>query len=61
MPRYKFECTAMVRRIYEVEAASEEAAEDIINETGSDHMVGEEDISEDIDDVSEILQPEPTK
>lgn len=59
MPEYKIETTAQVRRIYFIKAATEDEAEQILNETGDNFMSGEEDISEEVDDISEVT-PEPT-
>jgi hypothetical protein len=54
MPRYKIEATVQLRRIYEVEAASMDEAEELAQTCDSSSMIHEEDISEEIDSVEEI-------
>lgn len=60
MPRYKIETTTMVRRVYVVDAKSGQDAEDLIDVNGDRYLVHEEDVGEDVDDVS-VIKPEPTK
>lgn len=57
MPRYKIESTAQVRRIYEIEAATQDEAEEKF-ETDAVSPVHEEDISEEADDVREMAPSE---
>jgi len=55
MPRYRIVTTTMVRRSYEVEAADQTAAEELAcNGDLNEHLVHEEDVSEDVDDVAKI-------
>jgi glycerol-3-phosphate cytidylyltransferase-like family protein len=64
MPTFKIETTAQVRRVYMVDAASAEEAEEYIDDHGADVMVHEEDISEEVDSVKErvnALGPRPTE
>jgi len=58
MPRYKIETMVQLRRTYEVEADSADEAENILvndDEVGK-YVTSEEEINEDVDDVSEIKQ-----
>jgi hypothetical protein len=54
MPRYKIETIVQMRRVYDVEAHSAEAAEEKLDETGTEYMVHEEDVSEEIDSTKEL-------
>lgn len=53
MPKYTIQTTAMLRRTYEVEAATEDEAIDKLNE-GSVEPLHEEEVNEDVDDVTEL-------
>lgn len=57
---YEVECTAQVRRLYHVLAASKAEAEDLICESGDEYLVHEEDISEDVDGVK-AAKEQPSK
>lgn len=52
MPRFNVETTAQVRRIYSIVADTAEEAKEIASNCGIDHMLHEEDISEEIDGVT---------
>ena len=52
MPLYKIETTSMVRRAYVLYAETPDAAEDLIDENGDRYLISEEEITEDIDDIS---------
>lgn len=54
MPKFKVETTVQIRRVYEIEAASADEAEDLADTCGSECLVHEEDVSEEIDNVAEI-------
>lgn len=53
MPKFKIETMAMIRRTYELDAESEEDAVQKLNDGGVDASL-EEEINEDIDDVTEV-------
>jgi len=56
MPRYKIETMAQVRRVYIVEADNATDAENVLvnDEEVGKYLDLEEDISEEVDDVSEV-------
>lgn len=62
MPHFKVETTAMTRRVFVVDAASKREAERMVTDEDVDSFLMDEyDISEDIDDISEVKSMVKTK